>query len=89
MTKNTNNFMQTTSQLVNSNTQAIFCLEMQLSQLAITISEREKEKWPSQSEPNPKILIDQQSQPEGQFNHVNVIHTLRSGRQVDNQVDMT
>ena len=34
--------MQTTGQLINSNTQAIVHLEMQLSQLATTISERGK-----------------------------------------------
>ena len=53
---------------------------MQLSQLATTISEREKRKWPSQPEPNPRAQIGQQSQPEDRFNHVNAIHTLRSGR---------
>ena len=57
--------------------------------MATTISEREKRKWPSQPEPNPRAQIGQQSQPEGRFNQVNTIHTLRSERQVDNQVGIT
>ena len=50
---------------------------------------KEKKKWPSQLEPNPRAQIGQQSQPEGRFNHVNSIHNLRSEAQVDNQVGIT
>nr|ABD63180.1 F7F22.15, related [Asparagus officinalis] len=77
-----NSFMQSTGQMLNSNTQAIARLESQLSQLASAVSEREKEKFPSQPVVNPNNTGCSSSY-EAQ---VNAIHSLRSGRQVDNQV---
>ena len=38
------------------NTQAIAMLEMQMGQLANHLGEREKGKFPSQPEPNPKTF---------------------------------
>ena len=58
----TNSFMQTTKQSLNANTQAISWLEVQVSQLATALSEREKGKLPSQPEPNPGV-----AQIQGQF----------------------
>ena len=55
--------------------------------MATTISKSEKEKLPSQPEPNPRDQTGQQSQSEGQFKHVNVTHILRSERQVNNHMD--
>jgi hypothetical protein len=86
--------MQATKQGLNANTQAISRLEVQVSQLASALSEREKGKLPSQPEPNPGV-----AQIQGQFqahasssgpppDHVNAIITLRSGRQIDNTVAM-
>ena len=70
--------MQTTSQLLTSNTQAIIRLEMQLDQLAMVVSEREKDKLSSQSEANPRIQNNQGPQQGAQINQLNTIHTLRS-----------
>ena len=74
--------MQSTGQMLNSNTQAIARLESQLGQLASAVSEREKGKFLSQLVVNPKDTGCSSSY-EAQ---VNAIHSLRSGRQVDNQV---
>ena len=65
------------------NTQAISKLEMQFRQLANHLGERDKGKLPSQSVNNPKACII------GKFSnqeHVQVVFTLRSRKQVDNQV---
>ena len=78
--------MQTMGQLLNSNSQAIAHLEMQVGQLESTISEREQGRLPSQPEPNPRNQNGKTSQ-ENQVNQVNAIHSLRSGKQVDNKVD--
>ena len=47
-------FIQLTQQAFQSNTQAILKLEHQLGQLATTVAEREKRKFPSQPVLNPK-----------------------------------
>jgi hypothetical protein len=77
-------FMKMTSQSINDvknstmvNTQAISKSEMQMGQLANHIGERDKGKFPSQPMTNPKV--------HGQ-EHAHAIVTLRSGRQVDNQI---
>jgi hypothetical protein len=77
-------FMKMTGQSINDvknstmvNTQAISKLEMQMGQLANHLGERDKGKFPSQPMTNPKA--------HGQ-EHAHAIVTLRSGRQVDNQV---
>ena len=86
MMKTHTSFMQTTGQLINNNTQAIARLEMQVSQLASTISEREHGRLPSQHEPNPRNQNGPRPQQGNQVNGVNAIHTLRSGKQIDNKV---
>ncbi|KAL5574187.1 hypothetical protein UlMin_023784 [Ulmus minor] len=55
-------FMQSTQQVLHSNSQAISKLETQLGQLATVVGEREKGKFPSQPIPNPKE--SHKSQPE-------------------------
>ena len=70
--------MQTMGQLLTSNIQAIARLEMQLSQLAMAVSEREKDKLPSQPEANSRIQNNQGPQQGVQINQLNAIHTLRS-----------
>ena len=79
-------FIQQTGQTLASNTQAISRLEIQLGQLATQIGERERGKFPSQPEPNPKGVNNQgqyfaQSSTHGaQHDQVNALTTLRSGR---------
>ncbi|XP_075670134.1 uncharacterized protein LOC142639888 [Castanea sativa] len=90
-------FMQSTSQAIQEikssthlNTQAISKLENQIGQLATQVGEREKGKFPSQPIPNPKgqyAINGSSSSTHGQ-EHVQSITTLRSGKQVDNQVKM-
>ena len=50
----THSFMSSTGQSLTANTQAIARIEMQMSQLTASIGEREKRKFPSQPEVNPK-----------------------------------
>jgi hypothetical protein len=65
------------------NTQAISKLEMQMGQLSNQLGERDKGKLPSQSMNNHKACsIENSSNQE----HVQAIVTLRSRKQVDNQV---
>jgi hypothetical protein len=54
------------------------------------VGERERGKFPSQPVPNPKgqFVIGSTSAPSYGQKHVQAITTLRSGRQVDNQVAM-
>nr|XP_023870535.1 uncharacterized protein LOC111983105 [Quercus suber] len=89
--------MQSTSQAIQEikssthlNTQAISKLENQVGQLATQVGEREKGKFPSQPIPNPKgqyAINGSSSSTHGQ-EHVQSITTLRSGKKVDNQVEM-
>ncbi|XP_074336985.1 uncharacterized protein LOC141674164 [Apium graveolens] len=67
-------------QLLNSNAQAISKLEVQMSQLANTICEREKNKFPSQLEVNPKFPLNQRP------HDVNAVISLQLGNQVRNRV---
>ena len=46
-------------QILHSNVQAVSKLEAQLSQLASALCEREKNKFPSQPEVNPKFPLNQ------------------------------
>ncbi|XP_074374216.1 uncharacterized protein LOC141714604 [Apium graveolens] len=83
LTQSQQAFMQTMTQdrqLLNSNAQAISKLKVQMSQLANTICEREKNKFPSQPEVNPKFPLNQRP------HDVNAIISLRSGNQVRNRV---
>ncbi|XP_063947519.1 uncharacterized protein LOC135152037 [Daucus carota subsp. sativus] len=68
-------------QLLHSNVQAVSKLESQLSQLASTLCEREKNKFPSQPEVNPKFPLNQRPP-----NNVHAVISLRSGKQVDTHV---
>ena len=68
-------------QLLHFNVQAVSKLEAQLSQLAGTLCEREKNKFPSQPEVNPKFPLNQRP-----HENINAIISLRSGNQVDNKV---
>ena len=89
--------MQSTSQAIQEmkssthlNTQAISKLENQVGQLATQVGEREKGKFPSQPIPNPKgqYAINGSSSSTHAHEFVQSITTLRSGKQVDNQVKM-
>jgi hypothetical protein len=69
------------------NTQAIAKMENQIGQIANHLGEREKGKFPSQPEPNPKaFVVGNSSNLAHEQEHVQAIVTLRSGRQVDNHV---
>jgi hypothetical protein len=70
------------------NTQAIAKMETQIGQIASHLGEREKGKLPSQPVPNPKLQFHEGSSSNAVHGqeHVQAIATLRSGRQVDNQV---
>ena len=89
--------MQLTSQAIQEmkssthlNIQAISKLKNQVGQLATQVGEREKGKFSNQPIPNPKgqyAINGSSSSTHGQ-EHVQSIITLRSGKQVDNQVKM-
>jgi hypothetical protein len=70
--------------------QAIAKMEAQIGQLANQMGEREKGKFPSQPMPNLKgqFVIGGSSASSYGQDHVQAITTLRSGKQVDNQVAM-
>jgi hypothetical protein len=69
------------------NTQAIAKTENQIGQITNHLGEREKGKFPSQPEPNPKAFaVGNSSNSAHKQEHVQAIVTLRSGRQVDNHV---
>jgi hypothetical protein len=88
-------FMQLTGQSINDvknatmvNTQAISKMETQIGQIASHLGEREKGKLHSQPVPNPKLQFHGgilSNAVHGQ-EHVQAVVTLRSGKQVDNQV---
>jgi len=68
-------------------------LEMQVSQLAHQFHEREKGQFPSQPVVNPRGQPAHARQnvhnvESDSSQHANVVHTLRSGRVVDNNVEM-
>jgi hypothetical protein len=68
-------------------TQAIAKMENQIGQIANHLGEREKRKFPSQTELNPKAFaIGNSSNSTHGHEHVQAIVTLRSGRQVYNHV---
>jgi hypothetical protein len=70
------------------NTQAIAKMETQIGQIASHLGEREKGKLPSQPVPNPKLQFHEGSSSNAVhgLEHVQPVVTLRSGKQVDNQV---
>lgn len=81
-------FIQSTQQAFQSNTQAILKLEHQLGQLATTVAEREKGKFPSQSIPNPKGVHEVGSSSSHQHEEAKSIMTLRRGKLFDNKVEV-
>jgi len=83
--KNQESLVQT---LQNNNTQALIRLEVQMSQLVNSQSERPKSMLPSQSATISRNS-SQVHQAENQlFNQCNDVHTLRTGKKVDNQLSM-
>ena len=82
--KSQQSFMQTMTQnrqLLHSNTEAISNLEVQVSKLANTINEREKNQFSSQLEVKPKFYPTQKP-----YENMNFIISLRSGNQFNNHV---
>jgi len=57
-----------------------------MSQLANSLSERPKGTLPSQSLVNPKNSNQAYEVQDFQINQCNIVHTLRSGKKVNNQV---
>jgi len=88
-------FIQLTGQSINDvknatmvNTQAIAKMETQIGKIASHLGERDKGKLPSQPMPNPKLQFHEGSSSNAVYGqeHVQAVVTLRSGKQVDNQV---
>ena len=75
---------------------AITKIEVQLDQIATSVGGREKEQFPSQTVSNPRGQLVPPNVPTGQFEigsgstnrEVHAIHTLRSGKRVDDQVQI-
>ena len=59
-----------------------------MSQLATPQSERQKGTLPSQPITNPRNYQQAHLAEDNSLNQCNVVHTLRSGKRVDNQVSM-
>jgi len=72
----------------NNHTQAITSLEVQMSQLVDSQSERAKGTLPSQPLTNRRNSNQAHLAKDQQINQCNVVHTLHSCKQVDNQVSM-
>ena len=79
-------FMQNQGQMLNNHAHVISRLEVQISQLANSLSKRPKGTLPSQLLVNPKNFNQAYEVQDSQINLYNVVHTLRSGKKVDNQV---
>jgi len=77
-------FMQNQGQMLSNHSQAISRLEMQMSQLASSRSERPKGTLPSQPLVHPKNSNQAYEIQDHSINQCNAIHTLRSGKKVDN-----
>jgi len=72
--------------MLNNHAQAISRLEVQMSQLASSLSERPKGVLPSQPLVNPKNTSQAYEVQDSQINQCNIVHILRSEKKVDNQV---
>ncbi|CAN6573952.1 unnamed protein product [Malus baccata var. baccata] len=70
----TNSFVQSTQTSIQNLTASVGNLETQVGQLATMLNEREKGRFPSQSEHNPRGM-----------EHCKVIRTLKSGKSYDNR----
>ena len=77
-------FMQNQGQILSSHSQAISRLEMHISQLASSLSEKPKGTLPSQPLVNPKNSNQAYEIKDPSINQCNVVHTLQSGKKVDN-----
>ena len=64
--------------------QTIQRLEVQMSQLATPQNERQKGTLPSQPITNPRNSQQAHLAEKQSLNQCNVVHTLRSGKKVDN-----
>ena len=84
--KNSTDFEKILTSFMQNTGQAISSLEVQMSQLAGSLSERPKGTLPSQPVANSKNSSQAHLAQEDHMNQCNLIHTLRSGKQVDNQV---
>ena len=73
--------MQTATQMLNDNQQMMNRLELQVSQMAKQIGERDIRTFPSQPVANPRSAPSSSAQ-------VNATHTLRFEKKVNNQVVM-
>ncbi|CAN6695303.1 unnamed protein product [Malus baccata var. baccata] len=74
LSTSTNSFVQSTQTSIQNLTASVGNLETQVGQLATMFNEREKGKFPSQSEQNPRGM-----------EHCKVIRTLKSGKSYDNR----
>ncbi|CAN6704003.1 unnamed protein product [Malus baccata var. baccata] len=74
VSNSTNNFIQSTQTSIQNLTASVGNLETQVGQLATMFNEREKGKFLSQSEQNPRGM-----------EHCKVIRTLKSGKTCDNR----
>ncbi|KAM1338912.1 hypothetical protein ACFXTH_037936 [Malus domestica] len=74
LSNSTNNFVQSTQTSIQNLTASVGNLETQVGQLATMFNEREKGKFPSQSEQNPRGM-----------EHCKVIRTLRSAKSYNNR----
>ncbi|CAN6560696.1 unnamed protein product [Malus baccata var. baccata] len=74
LSNSTNNFVQSIQTSIQNLTASVGNLETQVGQLATMFNEKEKGKFPSQFEQNPRGM-----------EHCKVIRTLRSGKSYDNR----
>ncbi|KAM1543952.1 hypothetical protein ACFX1Z_013560 [Malus domestica] len=74
LSNTTNSFVQSTQTSIQNLTASVGNLETQVGQLATMFNEREKGRFPSQSEQNPRGM-----------EHCKVIRTLKSGKSYDNR----
>ena len=72
--------------MMNNHNKAIIRLEVQISQLASSLNERQKRTLPSQPLPNLKNSFPINEAEDIILKQCNIVHILRSGKQVDNQV---
>ncbi|TVU64925.1 hypothetical protein, partial [Cobetia crustatorum] len=88
--KDTQQTLLANQQSLHANAQSIAKLEVQLGQLATALNEREKGKFPGQPVANPKgqYEIGSNSNQEQYHEQAKSIITLRSGKQIENNVEM-
>ena len=77
-------FIQNQEQTLNNYTRTISRFKVQMSQLANSLSERPKGTLPSKLLVNPKNSNQAYEVQDFQINQCNIVHTLRSGKKVDN-----